>query len=135
MPVVVSACGSGSACIGRRNIAAAAAPVRHLSKPRLVNWFDMTAVPSFRRQSVCASSLPGSVLPMDAKVSFHGVPVDHSAEGEHVPRLGAKHYMAEVHRAFNSSRLVRSLEMPGQGIAVLHDLDRVRACLAVVAMG
>jgi hypothetical protein len=72
---------------------------------------------------------------MDAKVSFHGVSVDHPAEGEHVPRLGAKHYVAEVHRAFDSSRLVRSLKMPGQGITVLHDLDRVCARLPVVAMG
>ena len=44
-------------------------------------------------------------------------------------------YVAEVHRAFDSSRLVRSLEVPGQGIAVLHDLDCVRARLPVVAMG
>ena len=37
--------------------------------------------------------------------------------------------------AFDSSRLVRSLEVPGQSVAVLHDLDRVRAGLPVVAMG
>ena len=74
-------------------------------------------------------------MPADAKVSFHGVSIDHSAEGEHVPRFGTKQYVAEVHRAFDASRLVRSLEMPGQGIAVLHDLDCVRARLPVVAMG
>src|SRR5579863_4739902 len=74
-------------------------------------------------------------MPADAKVSFHGVSVDHATEGEHVPRLGSKYYVAHVHRAFNSSRLVRSFKVPGQGIAVLHDLDCVRARLPVVAMG
>src|SRR6202040_103383 len=74
-------------------------------------------------------------MPADAKVSFHGVSVDDATEGEHVPRLGAKHYVAYVHRAFNSSRLVRSLKVPGQGIAVLHNLDCVRGRPPVVPMG
>ncbi len=74
-------------------------------------------------------------MPADTKVPFHGVAVDHAAEGEHVPRLGAKYYVTYVHRAFDSSRLVRTFKVPGERVAILYQVNRVRAGFAIVAFG
>ena len=55
----------------------------------------------------------------------HCVSVDLSAEGEHVARMGAEFDMMNIHKAFNSARLMRALEMSGKLVSKLLDLNEL----------
>jgi hypothetical protein len=85
--------------------------------------------------SVSASCLPGSVLPANAKVSLHGVAIDHAAECQHVPRFGSKHDVAYVHGSLDPSRLVRTFEVPRERTAVLYQAYCVGTGFSIIAPG
>lgn len=62
----------------------------------------------------------------------HGVSLDLTAEGEYVASVGAEFDVMNIHKAFNSARLMRALEMPGKLRAELLDLHELRGTAGLV---
>jgi len=55
----------------------------------------------------------------------HGISLDLSAERKHVASMGAEFDVMNIHKAFNSARLMRALEMSGKLRAKLLDLHEL----------
>ena len=55
----------------------------------------------------------------------HGISLDLAAEREHVASMGAEFDVMNIHKAFNSARLMRALEMSGKLVSKLLDLNEL----------
>ena len=76
--------------------------------------------------SLRAHRLPLAVPPAVPEISTHFVAFHPAAKGEHVARFGADDDVMHVDRAFDSARLVRSLEMSAELRPILFDLEVLR---------
>lgn len=79
--------------------------------------------------SIGPRGLPNTVPAADTECPLNGVSVDHAAESEYPAGLGAEYDMTRVDRALQAARLVRSLEMAGDGGSILLELDILVAVL------
>lgn len=74
-------------------------------------------------------------MPHNAAIPLNGVTLDPATKGKDMECLGLDHDMLQVDRSLNAARLIRALEMPGQVVAVLNDLEIVSAGLPIVTLG
>ena len=75
------------------------------------------------RGSVGADGLPFAVFAVDAVFPRHFVAIDASAKGEDVAGFGAEDNVMDVDGAFEAAGLIGSLEVTGELVAVLCELD------------
>jgi hypothetical protein len=75
------------------------------------------------------------VYSVNAEIPFHRVAIHHASESKHVAGFGSEDNVTYVDRPFQSSRLMGTFEMTGDGIAILLELDQLCGCFATFAGG
>ena len=56
---------------------------------------------------------------------MHRVAIDHAPEGKHVASFRAEYDVLSVYGSFDPTRLIWTLEMAGQLVAILFELNRL----------